>query len=101
MANLAKEEFFVLYGLDNGATLEDIKHASSMGSDSLEETLETLTSRGLIEEKGISVFARHSVTYEGLALLLICQRIHRNEDDVSRFLQKLGELGVCDNEKDY
>jgi hypothetical protein len=88
---LTKEDFFVLYGLANEANLKDVKHASSMGSDAIEESLSTMIERGMIEMKGLSIFARYSVTSKGLAVLPTCEQIYRNEGDVSRFLMKIQE----------
>jgi predicted transcriptional regulator len=89
---LRKEDYFVLQGLANETSPKDIKHASALGSDALEEALETLLERGMIETKGISVFTRYSVTSKGLAVLATCEQIYRNEGDVTQFLTKLQEL---------
>jgi hypothetical protein len=92
IVGLTKEDFFVLYGLANDASLKDVKHVSSMSSDTLEEALGTLLDREMIESKGISVFAHYSVTNKGLAALATCEQIFRNEADVIRFLVKLQEF---------
>lgn len=91
---LTKEDFFVLYGLANEASLKDVKHASSMGSNALEEALGEMIERGMVEVKGFSIFTRYSVTDKGLAVLATCEQIYRNEGDVSRFLLKLQELAT-------
>lgn len=89
---ITKEDFFVLYGIANEASLKDIKHASSITSDSLEEAIKILLERTLIEIKGLSIFARYSITSKGLAILATCEQIYSNEGDVSRFMLGIQEL---------
>ena len=88
---ITKQDFFVLYGVANKASLTEIKHSSSMGSDSIEESLTVLLERDLIGCKGLSFFAHYSATDRGLAVLATCEQIYRTEGDVTRFLAKIQE----------
>jgi len=92
ITGLSKEVFFALYGVANEASLKDIKHASSMNSETMEEAIHMMLERGIIEMKGLSIFTRYSVTDKGLAVLATCEQIYRNEGDVSRFLLRLQEF---------
>jgi predicted transcriptional regulator len=92
ITSLSKVEFFILYGVANEANLKDIKHASSMNSDILEEALHMMLERGMVEIKGFSIFTHCAITDKGLAVLATCEQIYRNEGDVSRFLLILHEI---------
>ncbi len=92
ITSLSKVDFFILYGVANEASLKDIKHASSMSSDILEEALHMMLERGMVEIKGFSIFTHCAITDKGLAVLATCEQIYRNEGDVSRFLLILHEI---------
>ena len=89
---VTKEDFFALYGIANGVGLNDIKDSSSLGQESLDESIAILTERNFVEAKGLSIFARYVVTDKGLAVLATCEQIYRNEGDVLRFLTKIQEF---------
>ena len=89
---ISKEDFFALYGIANGAGLKEIQHSSSMSQETLEESISTLTERGLVEAKGFSIFSHYAVTDKGLAVLATCEQIYRNEGDVLRFLLKIQDF---------
>src|SRR4030067_3083961 len=69
IAGLTKDDFFILYGLANGANLKVIRQASSISSQSLAEGLCMLFERGLIERQGLSIFSRFFATSSGLSVL--------------------------------
>jgi hypothetical protein len=92
ITSVTKQEFFVLYGIANKASVGDIKHTSSMSSESLEESLDSLLSRNLISAKGFSMFEHYSATDMGLEILATCEQIYRSEADVIRFLAKMQEF---------
>ncbi len=96
ITGITKEGFFILYGVAKEASLRDIKSASSIGSESLEISLEMLLERKLVEKKGLSIFASYRITHEGLALLATSEQIYCNEGDVLRFLTKLDESTTGD-----
>jgi hypothetical protein len=89
---ITKQDFFALYGIANEVGLNNIKHSSSMNQESLDESISILEERNLVEEKGLSIFARYAVTDKGLAILATSEQIYRNEGDVFRFLLKIQEF---------
>ena len=91
MTALTKRDFFILYGVANEISLNDIKHCSFLSSEVMEESLSELIQRNLIECKGLSFFSRYVVTDSGLALLATCEQIFRKERDVSLFITRLSE----------
>ena len=92
MIALTKEDFFVLYGTANKASLKEVKRAGGLTSDCLRESVEVLLERGFIEAEGLSIFTHYTVTSQGLAVLTTCEQIYHNEGDVSRFLLEIQEL---------
>ena len=89
---VTKQDFFILYGLSHEASLSDIKGISAMSSESLEESLSSLSERSFVESGGIFIFARYSVTDRGLAALATAEQIYKGEGDVSQFIAKIEEL---------
>lgn len=88
---ITKQDFFILYGLANEASLSDIKGISAIGSDTLEESLSSLSERGFVESGGIFLFVRYSITDRGLAVLATAEQIYRGEGDVNQFIAKIQE----------
>jgi len=89
---IAKEDFFVLYGIANGVRPKDIQHSSSMSQETLEESLSSLAERNFVKAKGFSIFCHYEVTNKGLGILATVEQIYRNEGDVLRFLAKIQEF---------
>jgi hypothetical protein len=92
ITDVTKEDFFVLHGIANGASLKDIQHSSSMSQETLEESLFSMVERNFVETKGFSVFSRYAITNKGLAILATVEQVYRNEGDVLQFLLKIQEF---------
>ena len=92
LTGIAKEDFFLLYGIAKEAPLKNVKSASSMGSTLLESSLQMLLERKLLEKKGLLIFTSYKITNSGQALLATSEQIYCNEKDVLSFLSKLSEL---------